>query len=266
MVSHAKSGMSPPRPQLGELDESCEAERRQGLPPLLTAGVGRRTLSKEDQQDARDFLCRRSVHVLLMGMLVGSALTFAKVAPHLPTLTQLLGGLWPSEEERLMRSLADLERRGRSLFEEHVLQAHRSAVFRGTDLRLSASIFRNPELLPRESVLSCRYVWKEILSYPWSGRHINELELKAVLNVVRWRTRSARSIGGRTLHYTDSQVCMGVLSHARSGSRPLHDIVKKLNSLVLAGSLFPVYGYVDTHQNAADAPSRRFERRRSPAP
>jgi hypothetical protein len=146
-----------------------------------------------------------------------------------------------------------------SLFEEHVLQAHRSVVFRGTDLRISAAIFRNPELLPRESVLSCRYVWKDILSYPWSGRHINELELKAVLNVVRWRTRSAEAISGRTLHVSDSQVCMGVLPHARSGSRPLHAVVRKLNSLVLAGSLYPVYGYMDTHQNAADAPSRRFD-------
>jgi hypothetical protein len=41
----------------------------------------------------------------------------------------------------------------------------------------------------------------------------------------------------------------------------LHDVVRKLNSLVLAGSLYPAYGYVDTKQNAADAPSRRFERR-----
>jgi hypothetical protein len=131
MVSRARAGSRPPRPQLGELDESCEAERRQGLPPFPTAGVGRRTLSREEQEDARDFLCRRSVHVLLMGMLIGSALTYAKVAPHLPTLTQLLGCLWPSEEGRLTRSMADLERRGRSLFEEHVLQAHRSAVFRG---------------------------------------------------------------------------------------------------------------------------------------
>jgi hypothetical protein len=81
--------------------------------------------------------------------------------------------------------------------------------------------------------------------------------------VVRWRTRSAKAIGGRTLHHTDSQVCMGVLSHARSGSRPLHEIVRKLNSLVLAGSLFPVCGYVDTHQNAADVPSRRFDKMRA---
>jgi hypothetical protein len=229
LVGRARTGRPPPRPQLGELDESCEGERRQGLPPFHTAGVGRRTLSKEDQEDARDFLCRRSVHVLIMGMFFGSALAHAGVAPHVPTLTQLLGGLWPSEEERLVKSLADLERRGRSLFEEHVLQAHRSAVFRGTDLRISSSIFRSPELLPRESVLSCRYIWKEILAYRWSGRHINELELKAVLNVVRWRARSSRAIGNRTLHYTDSQVCMGVLAHARSGSRPLHDIVRKLN-------------------------------------
>jgi hypothetical protein len=54
MVACGRSGESPPRPQLGEQDEGCEVERRQGFAPYFTAGVGRCTMSKQEQQDARD--------------------------------------------------------------------------------------------------------------------------------------------------------------------------------------------------------------------
>jgi hypothetical protein len=162
--------------------------------------------------------------------------------------------------------MADLGRRGRSLFEEHVLQALRSAVFRGTQPRTSALILRSPEQLPHEGVVNCRYAWRDFAVREWSARHVDELELEAVLSVVRCRTRSSRAIGGRTLHYTNSRIYIGVLSRARSGHRPLHDVVKKLDSLVSAGCLYPAYGYMDTPQSAADASSRRLARRRSPLP
>jgi len=95
-----------------------------------------------------------------------------------------------------------------------------------------------------------------VVAYKRQGAHINALELRAVLAAVKWRARTPGNLNARFLHLSDSQVCLGVLVKGRSSSGQLFAILQRLNHLVLAANFVPAYGYVVTHLNPADAPSR----------
>eukprot|EP00971_Amphidinium_carterae_P128907 2552896-Amphidinium_carterae.1 len=84
-----------------------------------------------------------------------------------------------------------------------------------------------------------------------SGQPINVLELKASLATFRWRVRSSRSIGSRWLHASDHQVCLAVATEGRSSSRLLNHQLVKLNSVILAGSMYQRYVYVVPRRDGA---------------
>ena len=73
-----------------------------------------------------------------------------------------------------------------------------------------------------------------------AARHINKLELRALLTALRWRARRAPRRGHRGLQLVDSMV-----------------IVDKVNVTVLAARLRLVLAHVVSAGNPADAPSRR---------
>ena len=111
----------------------------------------------------------------------------------------------------------------------------------------------------RASIPSKLWRWKDIAGWRWTGdvEHINALELRAVKTALVWRLKELEESSCRFLHLIDSLVVLHALSRGRSSSRRLRRTLCRIGALQLAGGLVGAWGYVDTHQNSADRPSRR---------
>ena len=72
-----------------------------------------------------------------------------------------------------------------------------------------------------------------------------------------WRILELKEQRTRFLHLVDSLVVLHALSRKRSSSRKLRRTLAKISALLLASGLQGTWGYIDTHQNPADKPSRR---------
>ena len=110
----------------------------------------------------------------------------------------------------------------------------------------------------RTSIPSRLWRWRTVTGWVWTGapEHINVLELRAVLTTVRWRIEQLGQLKCRSLHLVDSLVVLHALTRGRSSSRKMRRTMMRINSLLLACNLSPLWGYVDTKQNPADKPSR----------
>ena len=155
------------------------------------------------------------------------------------------------------------EMQERDLQMEAVKIFHRSAMYRGSDVRLTSGMLLSPGIWPRQSVDVARWKWKVVLSFPLKAMHITASELKAGLAALKWRTRVIGGIHKRIVHLLDSQVSIAVLVKGRSSSSVLQAVLQRMNALVLASSLWPAYAYVTTQDNPADAPSRWLRDQRS---
>eukprot|EP00438_Fugacium_kawagutii_P035840 Skav200292 [mRNA] locus=scaffold2127:400532:404444:+ [translate_table: standard] len=75
-----------------------------------------------------------------------------------------------------------------------VYQYLRRMEFRGSDIRLDLQVAYRPDAVARTSIDPRRWVWDVGQSYPWKyKRHINFLELQAILRALEWRARSSMS-------------------------------------------------------------------------
>ena len=131
---------------------------------------------------------------------------------------------------------------------------------KGEDLLLQASSENTVRFHRlRSSVPARLWRWKVVCGWEWrrSGFHINVLEMQSVLTCLQWRLNRRRDINCRLLHLTDSLVTLHALSRGRSSSRKFRAVLSKINSLLLASDVHPLWGYVSTKQNPADRPSRR---------
>ena len=86
--------------------------------------------------------------------------------------------------------------------------------------------------------------------------HINTLEGRAVLHLLRWILRAPLRHGRRVINLVDSKVVLGALTKGRSSAGPLGRICRQSAALVLGGNLQLHFIYVHTHSNPADDPSR----------
>ena len=111
----------------------------------------------------------------------------------------------------------------------------------------------------RASISGKLWRWREVAGWQWTGsaEHINVLELRAVKTALSWRIRELKEQRTRFLHLVDSLVVLHALSRGRSSSRKLRRTLAKISALLLASGLQGTWGYIDTHQNPADKPSRR---------
>eukprot|EP00438_Fugacium_kawagutii_P011158 Skav227732 [mRNA] locus=scaffold3513:12968:18204:+ [translate_table: standard] len=110
----------------------------------------------------------------------------------------------------------------------------------------------------RATVPARLWKWRVIAGWKWRSRseHINALEMRSILTTLRWRIEHQHLVGVLFLHLTDSLVCLHSLSRGRSSSRKLRRILSRINSLILVSGCHPFWGYVQSEQNPADAPSR----------
>lgn len=116
----------------------------------------------------------------------------------------------------------------------------------------------------RGSIPGKLWRWRTVTGWRWrsKGEHINVLELRAVYTTVKWRILQLAQMDVRCVHLVDSLVVLHSLSRGRSSSRRLRRTLMKLNALLLATGLQPVWAYIDTKQNPADKPSRWGHRRK----
>ena len=132
--------------------------------------------------------------------------------------------------------------------------------FRGTDLHMDTTTFFRPDRLPRSSIDSRQWVWKIARGWKWNfSDHINVLEMEALYHALRWRGKTLRLFHTRFVHLVDSQVVLGVAAKGRTSSKRLRKSLHKYNLLVLALHTYPLLGWVLSHLNPSDAPSRWFE-------
>ena len=110
----------------------------------------------------------------------------------------------------------------------------------------------------RASVPSRLWKWKIIAGWTWvrGKEHINSLELRAILNTVRWRLEHQGHTQRRMIHLTDSLVCLHALTRGRTSSRKLRSTMARISALLLCSNSQFIWGYVHTDSNPADKPSR----------
>ena len=70
------------------------------------------------------------------------------------------------------------------------------------------------------------------------------------------RSRKASNMNSVFLHLVDSQVALGIFMKRRTSSKMLQRVLRRANAICLASGLLPVFIYVRSELNPADAPSR----------
>ena len=99
--------------------------------------------------------------------------------------------------------------------------------------------------------------WRILFKTKWRFQaHINALEMRMVLQSVKWRARFESSIGCRWLHLADSMVTNYVLAKGRTSSHRLQPVTREIAAHLLALGSQQMMGHVDSLENLTDEASR----------
>ena len=243
-----------------------EKEVIMGFPVHYTAPC----LPKQQQQgqaylDARHTLIGNSWHVPVITWLLSQIFGPLGLTP-IRTLEEVVKVCTPGTSRSLptfLRRLPFKQQRKASMARTEQDLAKRLINFvsvKGEDLLLQAATENSVRFHRlRSSVPARLWRWRVVCGWPWqhTHHHINTLELRAVLTSLQWRLERRKEFGCRFIHLTDSLVCLHSLTRGRSSSRKLRGILSRINALLLAADVRPVWAYVSTKQNPADRPSRR---------
>ena len=143
--------------------------------------------------------------------------------------------------------------------QEAVMAHIRNADLRGIDVRVEPKSVFKAKLWPRHSMDPSQWRWSIIQSYRFfKKQHINELELRAVLNYLRFRAQRKSHHRARLLLFTDSQVCIGLLAKGRSSALRLNHLMRRIAPVLVSCNMRIAVGWVRTDLNPADLPSRQF--------
>ena len=175
-------------------------------------------------------------------------------------LDELLPGRAATAQTRLFRlPLNPLPGRDTDRSYELAMRLGNLISIKGEDILLTTSTTQMVKYHRLRATIPAKcWKWKVVTGWQWTqpGDHINCLELRAILTSLRWRVEHAKHTSTRLIHLTDSLVCLHALSRGRTSSRKLRRTMARINALILAANLQPLCGYVHTHQNPADKPSR----------
>lgn len=112
--------------------------------------------------------------------------------------------------------------------------------------------------LPNEVMMSS--LWE--VKYDWAfpkENHINILEMKVVHRLIKGLVME--KMKARVVSFIDSNVCRCCLGKGRSTSRALTSVLRRINTLLIAGGLWLVTPFMPTRLNSADDPTRLVELR-----
>ena len=140
---------------------------------------------------------------------------------------------------------------------------------KGADLLLSQEHDSLPQHQRLRVGLDPRlWKWKTVCHWQWKRvtgmlpEHIHKLELRALLSSVKWRVCRLHRAPVRFVHLVDSLVVLQASSKGRSSSRKLRRVMQRLSAWLLVSGSIMILGYVSTHLNPADEPSRRRSKRK----
>ena len=132
--------------------------------------------------------------------------------------------------------------------------------YRGSDVRLDVGSLYRPDSFPRAGVSPNKWVWHVAHHWPFrQPEHINLLEMRALIKTFEWRCRNSNFGDVRALHLCDSQVVLSVSVKGRSSSKRLNKLLRKYAAVQMAGGIYPLVAWIESHLNPADAPSRYYE-------
>ena len=137
---------------------------------------------------------------------------------------------------------------------------------RGTCIKFLGDLGNGSRIIPK-GIDAREWSWKVAISAPWRylNEHINYFECQAYRLALKWRLRHLSSVRSRFVHLLDSGVVIGICSKGRTSSSSLRRALLKVSSLALAGHLCPILGFVRSHLNPSDRPSRFFGHKSSSA-
>ena len=114
-----------------------------------------------------------------------------------------------------------------------------------------------PRMSPVVRRIITNNIWATISSYAftWEDR-IEILEGWALLSGLKWVAADPRNHGQRISFLIDSMTLLGAVAKGRSSTRRLNRICKRVAAILLATGIRPVWVWVESEFNPADAPSR----------
>ena len=243
-----------------------EKEVAMGFPANYTAACLPKAQQKgETYQDLRHSLIGHSWHVMVISWLLKEL--FGPLGmTSLQTLGEVVKVTSPGGDPMLqgyLRRPALREAKAVQAVGQEGLLARKWLNFvsiKGEDLLLQACSENQVKFHRlRTSVPGRLWKWKTVCGWPWKvkGYHINVLEVHAIYTCLRWRICRKRQMNCRFIHLTDSLVALHSLSRGRSSSRKLRSVLSRINALLLATGVVPIWAYIGTKENPADRPSRR---------
>jgi hypothetical protein len=170
------------------------------------------------------------------------------------------GQVWPTVVRELLLACALLPLLSASLtlpFSSRLLATDASdlggAVVSRTAAASESSVLRSPSFMVSSMLTQS---WSTIIQHRWRYKeHINALELRAILLGLIWML-TCKQISHRVLLFTDSTVCLGVLTKGRTSAKCLRLIHNTVAAVCLSSGVSLVPTYVPSDLNPADGPSR----------
>lgn len=249
---------------LVRLPDVSERELMLGFPLSYTAGCLPKSKQKgEEYNDCRLTLLGNTWSVIVVSCLLNQlfgrlGLTVYRSPQEILDLAR--AGVCPTAQGRLFRlPLNPPAGRGEDSSLELARKLTNLISVKGEDILLTTPTSQMGKFARLRATIPAKcWRWKIIAGWKWrrGGDHINGLELRAILTAIRWRVEHAGHHRVRLVHLTDSLVCLHALSRGRSSSRKLRRVMSRINALILASGIHPLWGYVHTEQNPADKPSR----------
>lgn len=208
-------------------------------------------------------LCGDSFSILSFGWVVGQMCrTFQ--SPMSPShILQRLGlapgcSIAAGVEVPISRNLNYGPPSDQSTLSDLTAQISRFVNHTGSDVAISTGTIFNRKAQKHASLRADWWTWRILFCTKWKFfNHINYLEMKMILQALRWRSRSTTAIGCRFLHLGDSMVCNYVLAKGRTSSHLLQPLTREIAAHLLALGSQQFYGHVDSMENPTDNASRQ---------
>ena len=127
----------------------------------------------------------------------------------------------------------------------------------GSDMSLALGIPFSGKSQNHGSLRADWWQWKILFTTRWQfPAHINYLEMKMILQAIKWRSRSEGSMNRRWIHLSDSMVSNLILSKGRTSSVLLQPLTQEIAAYLLALNSIQLQAHVDSIENPTDGASR----------
>lgn len=136
-------------------------------------------------------------------------------------------------------------------------QLSRQVNHTGSDVSISLGIPFTGKTQNHVSLRADWWEWRILFITKWKHvSHINDLEMRMILQSIKWRARKDSGFNSRWLHLADSMVSNFILSKGRTSSKLLQPLTREIAAYLLALNSHQLQGHVDSIENPTDAASR----------